>query len=43
MTQTRILASFLYRLWLWLHHRPFRLSEARPLWHEAQRFARELC
>ena len=43
MTHTQTLASSLYRLWIRLHHRPFRLSEARPLWHEAHRFAREIC
>jgi hypothetical protein len=39
----QILISFLFRFWIKLHHRPFRLSEARPLWREARRFARERC
>lgn len=33
------LTSFLFRIWVKLHARPLRLSQLRPLWREARRFA----
>jgi hypothetical protein len=38
MTATE-LTSFLFRHWVKIHARPLTLTQLRPLWREAHRFA----